>query len=220
MQKRQILSAPYTLTLFLPDDPPQGMVFIPSHGDAQAVCDALPGISAALVFIEGFDWNRDLSPWPAKAVFGNDDFAGCADDFLDALICRLIPLAEQEAGFTPLWRGLAGYSLAGLFAVYAAYRCDEFTRVASASGSMWYDGWLDYAQRTPLAAAVTHAYFSVGDKEKRTRNARMAAVEDCTRAMADLLASRGARTSFVLNPGNHFTAAQERLSAAIAFLTT
>lgn len=36
--------------------------------------------------------------------------------------------------------GIAGYSLAGLFALYALYKTDVFTRVASMSGSLWFPG--------------------------------------------------------------------------------
>ena len=47
-------------------------------------------------------------------------------------------------------------------------------------------------------------YFSVGDRESKTKNPRMATVEDCTRAAAELFRSRGANVKFELNPGGHF----------------
>ena len=84
---------------------------------------------------------------------------------------------------------------------------------------MWYDGWLDFARQNPLAAPVDRAYFSVGAKEKKTRNVRMAAVEDCTRAMNDLFSDRGAESLLELNPGNHFVDADLRMAKAIRFLT-
>ena len=218
IQKRQILCGAHPLTLLLPDGAPEGIIYLPMHENAEGIRDFLPEPRAALVFIGGFDWNRDLSPWPAKAVFGDRDFGGQAAAFLKTLTEEILPAAEETAQFTPRWRGIAGYSLAGLFAVYAAYRCNAFTRVASVSGSTWYDGWLDYAARTPLAAPVDRAYFSVGTKEKKTRNARMATVEDSARAMRNLFAERGAESTFVLNPGNHFVDAEKRLADALAFL--
>lgn len=210
---------PYSLTLCRPDGECEGAVYIPLNGDPSEIAALLPGCRAALIFISGFDWNRDLSPWPAKAVFGEEDFAGQADAFLNELTGRIIPAAEQALDLRPEWRGVAGYSLAGLFAVYAAFRCSLFTRVASASGSVWYDGWMDFARNTPPAVPIARACFSVGAKEKKTRNPRMQPVEENTRAMCGLFAARGTDSRFVLHPGNHFTDADKRLAAALASLT-
>ena len=218
MNQKLIETGKYRLTALLPEAPCEGIIYIPSHGDAEAIAELLPRPRAALVFISGFDWNRDLSPWPAKAVFGDEDFGGQADAFLDILLREIIPAAERACGFTPRWRGIAGYSLAGLFAAYAVCRTDAFTRVASVSGSMWYDGWMDYA-RIHIPVSVTRAYFSVGAKEKKTRNVRMQSVEENTRAMHELFLSRGVKSAFELNPGNHFVDMEKRMSRAIEFLT-
>lgn len=218
MKKEQIRAGKYELSIFVPDQQAEGIVYIPMHGSAEEVWNLLAEPRAALVSIGAFDWNRDLSPWPAKAVFGDGDFGGQADAFLKDMLEKIVPVAEYAAKISPVWRGIAGYSLAGLFAVYAAYRCNAFTRVASVSGSMWFDGWLEYAQNTPLTAAVERAYFSVGAKEKKTRNERMARVEENTRAMRDLTAERGVESVFVLNPGNHFVDAEKRLADALVFL--
>lgn len=219
MNPLHLQAGPYSLTLYRPDGACEGAVYIPMNGDPSEIAALLPGCPSALIFISGFDWNRDLSPWPAKAVFGEEDFAGQAEAFLRMLADELIPAAEQALDIRPEWRGIAGYSLAGLFALYAAYRCSLFTRIASASGSMWYDGWMDFAADTPPAALIARACFSVGAKEKKTRNPRMQPVEENTRAMCALLASRGTDRSFVLHPGNHFTDADKRLAEAIGRLT-
>ena len=219
MQKLTRFIGGYSLTLLLPDREPDGAVYLPMHGSPEGIWELLPQKTAALISIDGFDWNRDLSPWPAPAAFGGEDFGGQADAFLARLTDDIIPFAEREAGLTPAWRGLSGYSLAGLFSVYAAYRTDLFSRVASVSGSMWYDGWMDYARRTPLAAPLRRTYFSVGAKEKKTRNVRMACVEENTRQMHGLLLSLGIGSRFHLNPGNHFVDADKRMAAAVGYLT-
>ena len=216
--KKQLDVGRYALTIFAPDESCEGTIYIPSHGNPEETARLIPDPNAALVFIEGFDWNKDLSPWPAKAVFGDEDFGGQADAFLDELTGKIIHAAEREMKMNPLWRGIAGYSLAGLFAVYAAYRSGLFSRVASVSGSVWFDGWMEYAERTPFGAAVERAYFSVGAKEKKTRNVRMQPVEENTRAMHELFQQRGAESRFVLNPGNHFVDAQKRLRDALEYL--
>lgn len=216
--EKQLNIGQYAMTVFLPDRPAEGVIYIPSHGNPEEIVRLIPSLRAALVFIEGFDWNKDLSPWPAKAVFGDEDFGGQADAFLNVLTERIIPAAEEEMEINPLWRGIAGYSLAGLFAVYAAYRSGLFSRAASVSGSVWFDGWMEYARKNPFAADMKRAYFSVGAKEKKTRNVRMQPVEDNTRAMHELFEARGVESRFVLNPGNHFADAQKRLRDALEYL--
>ena len=216
--KKQLNIGRYALTVFAPDGPAEGVVYIPSHGNPEETVRLIPDPNAALVFIDGFDWNKDLSPWPAKAVFGDGDFGGQADAFLNELTEKIIPAAEGEMEISPLWRGAAGYSLAGLFSVYSVYKSSFFSRAASVSGSVWFDGWMEYARSRAFAAEVERAYFSVGAKEKKTRNVRMQPVEENTRAMHELFEARGAESRFVLNPGNHFVDAQKRLREALDYL--
>lgn len=218
MRTLSLSPAGYPVTLLLPEIRAEGVVYLPAHGGAEALSSLPDRTGAAIAMIAGFDWNKDLSPWAAEAVFGNEAFLGQADAFLTRIEKEIIPSAEQAAQIEPEWRGMAGYSLAGLFALYAAYRSSLFTRVASASGSVWFDGWMEYAQNTPFAADVTRAYFSVGAKEKRTRNLRMQPVEENTRALHTLFERRGVRSGFVLHPGNHFTDADGRLAQAVEFL--
>ena len=78
------------------------------------------------------NWNKDLSPWKAPAVFGSEDFGDGAGDFLKALL----PLCSD--GQKTYYIG--GYSLAGLFALWSAYQTDTFKGVAAASPSMWFPG--------------------------------------------------------------------------------
>lgn len=219
MKRMQLQAGKYRLTMYLPDEKPDGIIYIPMHGDAQEAMRLLPELRAAIVSVDGFDWNKDLSPWPAKAVFGDEDFGGAADAFLKTITEELVPAAERAMDIEPLWRGVAGYSLAGLFAVYAVYKSSLFTRAASVSGSVWFDNWPEFAENTPFAAKVTHAYFSVGAKEKKTRNVRMQPVEDNTRRMCELFRERGVKSTFVLNPGNHFVDAQKRLADALRVLS-
>lgn len=43
---------------------------------------------------------------------------------------------------------LGGYSLAGLFSLWAAYQTNLFAGIAAASPSVWFPGFLDYAKLT------------------------------------------------------------------------
>jgi predicted alpha/beta superfamily hydrolase len=174
----------------------------------------------ALAFIGGIDWNRDMSPWPATKVFRDgEDFSGKADDYLAVLTGKILPEVEKKLISAPAGRGIAGYSLSGLFALYSLYRTGLFNMAGSMSGSMWFDGWIRFMERSVLLPVSPKIYLSLGDKEKRTGNTRMAAVESCTIKTAELLRLQGAEVLFELNPGNHFVNAAERIAKGLRWLT-
>ncbi len=187
--------------------------------EAAALWRAVRPTGAALVCISGEDWNRDLTPWPAEKVFRQgEDFAGKAPEYLRFLRETLLPAAEAKLGFAPNFRCIAGYSLAGLFALYAAVETELFHGAAAVSGSLWYDGWLAHFKSRPLPESLKKVYLSVGDKEKKARNPRMATVEDCTRAVAEHLRSGDVSVRFELNPGGHFNEPDARLAKGVLSL--
>jgi hypothetical protein len=164
----------------------------------------LPGCSLAAV--SGFDWNTYLSPWPADAVFRRGEgFAGKADELIGCL-------EELLPAFPCRRRIIAGYSLAGLFAVYACTKTDLFDACVCCSGSMWYPGFAEYLEEHPLLCRKT--YFSLGDKEHQTKNPVMASVKEKTE-YAVRLAQRNTECVFESNPGNHFFEADKRLLKGI-----
>ena len=81
-------------------------------------------------------WNRDLSPWPAPAVFGNEDFG----DGAAALLREILPLCADEGKRY----FIGGYSMAGLFALWSAFQTEAFSGAAAASPSMWFPGLMEY----------------------------------------------------------------------------
>ncbi len=159
-----------------------------------------------LIAVKVNDWNRDLSPWPAPPVFGNEPFGDGASDFLNAIL----PLcADKRKTYY-----LGGYSLAGLFALWAAHETDAFCGVAAASPSVWFPGFLDYMQTHEIRAE--HVYLSLGDREEKTRNPVMATVGTRIKEAYDLLKRRGADCVLEWNSGNHFR--DPDLRTAKAFL--
>ena len=46
---------------------------------------ALTDKDFSLTAVKVSDWNRELSPWEAPAVFGNEAFGGGADEFLEKM---------------------------------------------------------------------------------------------------------------------------------------
>ena len=177
------------------------------------------GADVSLAVIDGLDWNRDLSPWPAPAVFkGGEAFSGGADGTIEWLLDIALPDIEARLSAPPAWRGLAGYSLAGLAAVYALYRTDRFDRIMCASGSLWFPGFEAFAVDHAPARLPDRLYLSLGDREARTRNPAMAPVEAVTRRLAAHWQGLGVETLFELNPGNHFADPAERMAKGMKWV--
>ena len=195
------------------------IVFLLGGGDEAARVTALLGADApAVVSVETDDWNGDFSPRRAEKVFRRgEDFSGGADAFLAVLSGEIVPRAEAALGFTPSVRAIAGYSLAGLCALYAVYRTDLFARAASVSGSLWFDGFTDFVRSQPPPHAEK-VVLTLGDREHKSGNPRMARVQSATEEIAALLRERGIETTFTLNPGGHFDHPETRLADAIRSL--
>ena len=99
----------------------------------------------SIVVIEDVDWNDDLTPWPAEGVFKKaKPFGGYAASFLEKLTHEIIPEAEKWLGIEEAERTILGVSLSGLFAIWSSFNTDTFTNVISISGSLWYDGFVDW----------------------------------------------------------------------------
>lgn len=191
------------------DNPKAPLIVLNTFGDeGVAVLKALragKGKDFSMLVVSDMDWNRDLSPWVAPAVFKNDEpFGGKADGFLKELVEQAVPDAVAELGEKPEYMAIAGYSLAGLFALYSLYRTDVFSRAASASGSFWFPGFLEFASSHEFLKKPQRLYLSLGDREAMTRNPVMSTVQDNTEKLAGLCRSKGIDTVFELNPGNHF----------------
>lgn len=167
-----------------------------------------------LVCLWETDWNRDMTPWPAKRAFkGGEDFAGGGSEYLARLTDVIIPAVEEHLGFVPVRRGIAGYSLGGLFALWSLYNTDAFALAASASGSLWFDGWTEYINANSPQKPPERVYISVGDREKNARDPRMRQVEDNSRLTAQIMGA-----AFELNEGNHFKDAPLRTARAIDYI--
>lgn len=173
----------------------------------------------SLIAISDLDWSRDMAPWDSPPVFRNAaPCTGGADDYLHLLTGSILPAAEKELSGTPCWRGLAGYSLAGLFALYAMYQTDAFSRIASMSGSLWFPGIKEYIASHEVRRLPDCLYFSLGDKENKTRNPVLKTVRENTELIHSYYRDKGIPTAFQLNPGNHYSHAAERTAAGIAWL--
>ena len=153
------------------------------------------------------DWYRDLSPWEAPSVFGNEVFGSGAAGTLDGIL--------QLCGDIGRTYCIGGYSLAGLFALWAAFQTDRFAGVAAASPSVWFPGFADYMRAHELKCGAV--YLSLGTREEKTNNRVMAAVGERIREAYELLLDRGVTCTLEWNPGNHFRDAELRTAKAFAW---
>ena len=154
------------------------------------------------------NWNKDLAPWEAPAAFGSDDFGNGAQDTLNEIL--------KYCGDSGKTYYLGGYSLAGLFALWAAYQTDVFSGIAAASPSMWFPGFEEYMAGYELRS--NHIYLSLGDKEEKTRNPVMRTVGDKIRAAYAGLKARNVDCILEWNPGNHFKEPDLRMAKGFAWL--
>ena len=187
-------------------------------GGAQVLAEArkMGGGDFSLLSVGGLDWNRDMSPWECVPVMAQDEgYAGGADSYLSLLLEEILPEGLKRLPESPSWIGIAGYSLAGLFALYALYRTDIFARAASMSGSLWFPEFTDFVKSHDMKRAPEKLYLSLGDKEAKTRNPYLKTVQENTEAAVQLYRDRGLDVTWELNPGNHFRDAELRSAKGI-----
>lgn len=169
----------------------------------------------SLVAFKIEDWNTELSPWPAPPVFGKVPFGDGADKTLEFIKAQLLPKL-RETGIDTEHLLLGGYSLAGLFALWASFQSELFEGIAAASPSVWFPGWLDFSQSH--ISQARSIYLSLGDKEEKARNPIMAHVGNAIRRQEELLREQGVNTVLEWNVGNHFVDSDLRTAKAFSWL--
>ena len=172
-----------------------------------------------LVAYEMKNWNRDYSPWALPSVMGKDEFTGGAKETLVWLEDMCIPYIENNLPCSASTRMIGGYSLSGLFSLFAFYESRMFDGVASCSASLWYPGWKEYAagQKAPEGSCM---YLSLGRKEEKTRSRKMAIVGDMTRWQYEQMQlDRNVRASeLVWHNGGHFADVDHRIAQGFIWL--
>ena len=187
--------------------------------ELQSLCNEVATIAQGLAHSFLFaaapvkNWNDELSPWKSPAVWGKESFGGKAADTLRFLAEQAIPALKQQFALPENVRIiLGGYSLAGLFALWASTQTDLFSGIAAASPSVWFPGWMEFEQQHPIQAQ--RIYLSLGDREEHTRSATMATVGDNIRSLHQELAERGKSCTLEWNNGGHFKDANLRTARA------
>lgn len=163
-----------------------------------------------VVFIH--DWQGELSPWVAPAIFGKYDFAGNASLLLSELESFWMWF-EKDNQIETNQLYLCGYSLAGLFSLWASSQTNLFKKVAAVSPSVWYLNFVEYMQLNPIQ--TREVYMSLGDKEANAKNKVMATVKDCFDTVIQILQKQDIALTYEYNPGNHFQDVELRMTKGI-----
>ena len=169
---------------------------------------ALIGRPFLLVTIELEDWTIDLMPWPDRKI-SKDPRAG----FRAGETRRRI-LDEVVSKYPGVPIILGGYSLAGLFSLWASTQTARFTAVAAASPSLWIAEWDIFALQHPVLAK--DVYLSLGDREEISKNSAIARVGDRLRAQYVLLSEQlgESHCTLIWEEGSHFSDNAGRLARA------
>ena len=190
------------------------------HEDASleseiAQLEALAPRPFLLVTIGLGDWTLDLMPWPDGNISRDPEAGKHGQETLDYILQDLLPELERRYGPRPVILG--GYSLGGLFALWASCRTDRFQAIAAASPSVWIHGWIPFAKKNrPMAEAV---YLSLGDREEHVKNQAIARVGDNLRAYYGMLQDQMGpeQCTLVWEEGGHFNENAGRLARAFAW---
>lgn len=183
--------------------------------EVATIAQSAPQLLLAAIPVD--NWNDELSPWEAPAVWGKQGFGGNAMDTLHFLTEQVILTLKQRFNLPEnLKIILGGYSLAGLFALWASTQTNLFFGIAAASSSVWFPGWMEFEQQHPIQ--VQRVYLSLGDKEERTKNPVMASVGDNIRALYSQLTERGVDCTLEWNSGGHFKEADLRTARAFRWV--
>lgn len=192
-----------------------------SGAEVRQCCEKLGCPSFHLVTVSKVGWDSSMSPWPSEPVVAkNDHFTGNAPGYLKWFLENVIPYAEEALELKDPVSYLAGYSMAGLFALWSLYQTDYFSGAVCASGSLWYPGFCDFALNHKFRKTPSGIYLSLGDKESSVRNPAVQNTESIFRILDDHYRRNGIFSVFELNPGNHYRDMVLRMARGYRWILT
>ena len=154
------------------------------------------------------DWFRDLSPWNAPAVHRDIPFGNGARETLDSILKLAADPGKRYV--------LGGYSMGGLFSLWATLQTDVFSGVAAVSPSVWFPGFVEYAvSRRMMTECI---YLSLGNKEEKARNPVLSTVGDRIRELYGHFQAQGIPCCLEWNEGNHFMDPDLRTAKGFAWV--
>lgn len=195
---------------------PMGLHEEPQIGHEAELIAGSAGKPFVLAAFEITNWEEELTPWPDRAISASQAGGTHGRATLEYIEQKLLPSLKERFGSSlPIIIG--GYSLAALFALWAAAETDTFKGVAAASPSVWIKDWNEYAENRPTNAR--QIYLSLGKREEKTRNKAIAQVGNNLRRYHSLLETQigTGNTTLVWNDGGHFNDSMRRTADAFAW---
>jgi predicted alpha/beta superfamily hydrolase len=174
--------------------------------------------SCNIIVVYIVDWDNDLTPWPAPGVTRKSpDFEGHASDFLKLIREDIMPETEKRLGQTQPERTLLGISLSGLFSLWAWMQGNDFTNIATVSGSYWYKGFTEWLSQN-VASKTGRIYISLGNQESLDHNSWFRTVGECTSQVINTLQKAGIDVIFEETQGNHYANGLLRMEKALNYI--
>jgi predicted alpha/beta superfamily hydrolase len=218
--KKELLLNGHNITVLVPEGKIDTLFYV-NENDINRYLEAYSRFTEpkfGLVLISDINWFYDLTPWFAPTVYeSGPDFGGHASEHLSFIENTVIPQVEKLVGI-PEHRGILGYSLGGLFAVYSFYQSDRFDLSGCFSGSMWYDNFYEWmAERKPKATTGS-IYFSIGKEEEITEYVRMRTTSIMMRKAVALLNDQEYDAFFEYMHGDHFENIPDKVERGLRWL--
>lgn len=204
-----------TCACFVPESGVKHIAVLCGWRMAQMMPVLAEEIPETLLFFAEANGGRDFTPWPAEPVWENEPFSGEAAGYLQFLAEHALPYLTEKYGASDAGdRLIAGYSLGGLFALWAACETGAFGQVASLSGSTWYPGFIEYVKINMLRANQ-RIYLSLGDREPFGGPPALREVGRCTEELYALLQAAELDVKFEWNRGGHAKGIESRWRKAL-----
>lgn len=175
-------------------------------------------IPETLLFFAEADGGRDFTPWAAESIWENEPFSGGGAEYRSFITETALPYLESRYGLaSSAQKAILGYSLGGLFALWALCETEAFTQAATISGSMWYPGFSEYvAEHLPREGQ--RVYFSLGDREPYGGPPALRAVGVKTEEIYTLLQEKKRDVFFEWNRGGHAKGIENRWRKALRWI--
>ena len=159
------------------------------------------------------EWDEDLSPWAHDPVVMKDDhFTGQGPVFAKT-VAETTDWARTLTGSTKVI--LAGYSMGGLFSLFAPTVAGAYDALVCASGSVWFPGFTEYMKTHAFLKQPAAIWLSLGNKETQVKNPVLQTTWDCMEELKQQFGQEGIVCMLHQDQGNHFQDAAGRIARGI-----
>lgn len=176
----------------------------------------VPG-GCRVVMVYPYDWTEMMTPWTGSGR--GMESTGGGKQFAEEFEAEVMKYAEPDFRASGCIRGIAGYSLGGLEALYMAVNMGCFDFAGSVSGSLWYAGAAEYFEQNPLDGRVRRVYLSLGSKEAKAKDEERRFVRANTDALAQRL-EKSTELLYEINDGGHFTDIPGRIGKCAGYFAS